>query len=220
MALSEARTVLVRLIMYRKLVSALDSLEALKLLRGLMRGKHNFSSLPYHILSLLKYLSDIGCSVEFLWIPRHVGLLRNDRADGLAKTVSPCLSPRRLRYRPRIPLVIFVTISYHGAKSPGPTILIPPPLHLEDTTDHFDRMKWTIPRDCWCGGPERSFYHIINECSLFSNARPRFFSHINSIAPITRGIVSSLDGLVFNPTVENIREIELFFNSPNVKITL
>ena len=65
-----------------------DSLSCLQALKN----KNLKHSIIREILHILTYLKEVGSQIEFCWIPSHIGIKGNEKADRIAKRV-PFLYP-------------------------------------------------------------------------------------------------------------------------------
>lgn len=79
------------------------------------------------------------------------------------------------------------------------------------TAEHYERMRWNFPRDCHCGQGENSLIHLLNDCSLLSPGRPKFFSYLNAIDSNFSTPLRDLDKYIFTPDKALVTEIYKFF---------
>ena len=78
------------------------------------------------------------------------------------------------------------------------------------TGSHFVRMGWDLDVGCECGAALKSLPHLIRECSILSERRPRFFRFLSERFPGRPPEQVDLDDLIFPPDPEAVGELGRF----------
>ena len=86
------------------------------------------------------------------------------------------------------------------------------------TGTHFGRMGWDLKVGCDCGAELKSLSHLIQECPIFSERRPRFFRFLSERFPSRPPERVDLGDLVFPPDPEAVRELRRFLCSGDIII--
>ena len=78
------------------------------------------------------------------------------------------------------------------------------------TGSHFIRMGWDLDVGCSCGAELKSLAHLISECPLLSEGRPRFFRFLAERFPGRPPEQADLGDLIFEPDPEAVGELGRF----------
>ena len=86
------------------------------------------------------------------------------------------------------------------------------------TGSHYRRMGWDLDVGCGCGAALKSLSHLIRECPIFSDRRPRFFRFLSESFPGRPPEQVDLSDLIFPPDPEAVGELGRFFCSAGMTI--
>ena len=86
------------------------------------------------------------------------------------------------------------------------------------TGSHFGRIGWDLDVGCGCGAALKSLPHLIHDCPIFSERRPRFFRFLAERFPGRPPEQVDLDDLIFSPDPEAVGELGRFLCSPEMII--
>ena len=80
------------------------------------------------------------------------------------------------------------------------------------TGSHFIRMGWDLDVGCSCGAELKSLAHLISECPILSEGRPRFFRFLAERFPGRPPEQTDLGDLIFEPDPEAVGELGRFLH--------
>ena len=86
------------------------------------------------------------------------------------------------------------------------------------TGSHFGRMGWDLDVGCGCGAALKSLPHLIRECPIFSERRPRFFRFLSERFPGRPPEQADLDDLILPPDPEAVGGLGRFLCSAEMII--
>ena len=86
------------------------------------------------------------------------------------------------------------------------------------TGSHFGRMGWDLHVGCGCGAALKSLPHLIRDCPIFSERRPRFFRFLAQRLPGMSPEQVDQDDLNFPPDPEAVGELGRFLCTPEMII--
>ena len=79
-------------------------------------------------------------------------------------------------------------------------------------------MGWDVDTSCDCGAELMSLAHLISECPILSEGRPRFFRFLAERFPGRPPERVDLGDLIFDPDAEAVEELGRFFRSGDLVI--
>ena len=86
------------------------------------------------------------------------------------------------------------------------------------TVSYFIRMGLDLDAGCSCGAELKSLAHLINECPILSEGRPRFFRFLAECFPGRPPEQTDLGDLIFEPDPEAVGELGRFLRSGDLVI--
>ena len=89
--------------------------------------------------------------------------------------------------------------------------------HICSST-HFARMGWDIDVGCSCGAVLKSLAHLVGECPILSEGRPRSFRFLAKRFPGRPPEQVDLGDLIFDPDPEAVGELGRFLRSGDLVI--
>ena len=160
---------------------------------------------------------------KMLRVPSHVGITGNEMADSVARSASSlpfivhCGVPRK-------DLFLLLERDHQSWRRRLWTLLAPSSGHNR----YFDRVSFKTARPwfsglnldvgCGCGAALKSLSHLIRECPIFSDRRPRFFRFLSERFPGRPPEQVDLGELIFPPDPEAVGELRRFFCSADMII--
>ena len=86
------------------------------------------------------------------------------------------------------------------------------------TESHFGRVGWDLKVGCDRGAELKSLSHLIQECPIFYERRPKFFRFLSERIPGRTPEQVDLGDLIFTPDPEVVRELGRFLCSGDIII--